>query len=365
MKARVVLVTDSPDPSGLGEHMLTLGTALAAEFDVLLAAPDGSGALLARAAAGGLRVKSIDVGASGAFTRWLRAYRADLVHVHAGIGWEGHDLVRAASGAAVPVIRTEHLPYLLTNVVQQAAYRAMLLSVTCRIAVSKAVAETHAVQGGGPIHVVQNGIAPRQATRDRAAVRAELGLEDRHRLVLTVARFTAQKAYDVLLAAVPAVLEAAPDARFVLVGDGRERGAIAAMIAEAGLMERVLLLGQRDDVADLLAAADLFVLPSHFEGLSLALLEAAAAGLPIVATATGGTVEGLGADHAFLVRPGDAEALAAAVIRALTDTAEAGAAAEQALNRFQSRFTTERMAAQTADIYRSILTVPNRRGAAA
>ena len=89
--------------------------------------------------------------------------------------------------------------------------------------------------------------------------------------------------------------------------------------AASELGDAVMFLGHRDDVPDLLSAASLFVLPSRFEGLPLALLEAMSLALPIVATRIGGSSEAVGADYPWLVQPGDAEALAAAIVEALTD----------------------------------------------
>ena len=354
---KIVLVTDSTEPSGMGAHMLTLGAALAKDFDILLAAPEGENGskLLLQAAEQSLRVKQFDLGRLDLFRHWLAGYGADLVHVHAGIGWEGHELVRAARAAGAPVVRTEHLPYLLTDVVQQAEYRAMLLSVDGRIAVSQAVADSHAGKGAGPIKVVRNGVVPTVPTRSREDVRQSLGIAADDKLVLTVARFTAQKGYDILVDAATAVLAAEPRARFALVGTGPEEAAIAARIADAGLTDRVMLLGHRTDVADLLVAADVFALPSHFEGLSLALLEAAAAGLPIVASRAGGNVEAVGEAHAYLVSPNDAAALSAGITAALSDTKAANSTGDAAKARFDARFTAQRMADETAQFYQSLI----------
>ncbi|RYG23131.1 MAG: glycosyl transferase family 1, partial [Burkholderiales bacterium] len=138
MRPVLVLATDSRDPSGLGEHMLTLGSALSDQFDVVVAADAGDGAaLLSRAAGLGMRIKAFSLDALKPFKAWL-AGNTDLLHVHAGIGWEGQELVRIGKAAGLPVVRTEHLPYLLTSPVQQAEYGAMLLSVDRVITVSRA-----------------------------------------------------------------------------------------------------------------------------------------------------------------------------------------------------------------------------------
>ncbi len=287
------------------------------------------------------------------------------MHVHAGIGWEGYGLVRAAKRVGIPVVRTEHLPYLLTSVVQQAEYRAMLLSVDCRIAVSQAVADTHAGQGGGRLHVILNGICPTAASCTREETRAGLGIGRDAPLILTVARLAPQKGHDLLLAALPEVLRARPDARFVLVGGGPEQEAVASAIVDQQLAGNVMLLGSRSDVPDLLQSADLFVLPSRFEGLPMAVLEAMAASVPVVATAVGGNVEALGAEHPLLVPADDAGALAATIIRALADPAAVRAATEEVRRRYDARFTGERMSSETAVVYRSFIGACEPQGAAA
>lgn len=358
MKPVVVLATDSREPSGLGAHMITLGAELAGQFDIIVACQNDEAGVhfLRQAARRKLRIKAFDPAQMEQFRDWLVACGAKLLHVHAGIGWEGHDLVRYGKAAGVPVVRTEHLPYLLTSVVQQAEYRAMLKSVDSRIAVSSAAFASSAGQGNGQHNVVRNGIVPGKPTRSAAETRAELGLAPGEKLALTVARFTAQKGHDVLVAAAKTVLDSQRDVKFVLVGTGPEQDAIAEAVTAAGLGDNVILTGRRDDVADLMAAADLFVLPSHFEGLPLAVLEAMAAGVPVVATAVSGTLEAVGKDHPFLVPAGDANALAQSILQALADPDAARAVATQAQERFAEQFTAQRMASETAAVYAPLLT---------
>jgi glycosyltransferase involved in cell wall biosynthesis len=152
-------------------------------------------------------------------------------------------------------------------------------------------------------------------------VRTALGVPEGRPLLLVVARLAAQKGLDVLLDAVPAIADRDPRPVVAVAGDGPLRGALAARAAERDLP--VLLLGHRTDVADLLAAADLFVLPSRWEGPSLVVMEALRAGLPVVATRVGG-IPDLYSGTALLVAPGDPAALAAAVGSVLDDAALAG-----------------------------------------
>lgn len=357
MKPVLVLATDSRDPSGLGAHMIVLALGLTHQYDVVIACQDDDDgrAFLGRAAQAGLRIKGFSLDDLLRFGRWLKTSGTALLHVHAGIGWEGHDLVRVGKASGLPVLRTEHLPYLITSRIQQAQYAAMLLSVDRVIAVSHAVAESYASQPGtAKMAVVANGIAmPAQGSR--AGVRAELGLAADTPMLLTVARFTPQKDHASLLAAVPQVLLAHPDARFVFVGDGPEYAAIAQSVQAQGLEQSVTLLGTRRDVPDLLAAADLFVLPSRFEGLPLVLLEAMAVGLPIVATAVDGIIEALGEDHPFLVEQGDPMLLAAIVGTALGDRPAAREIGAAGKLRFLRHFQADRMATQTAAHYSGLL----------
>jgi glycosyltransferase involved in cell wall biosynthesis len=157
--------------------------------------------------------------------------------------------------------------------------------------------------------------------RSRAEVRAELGPADGRPLVVAVGRLHPQKGYEVLLDA--AARWAAGDEPVPLVaiaGDGPLHDRLAGRIAAERLP--VTLLGRRDDVADLLSAADVCVLPSRWEARSLTAQEALRVGTPLVATRTGGLPELLG-DAAELVPVGDAGALADAVDRLLADPAHA------------------------------------------
>jgi glycosyltransferase involved in cell wall biosynthesis len=365
MKPLVVLATDSCEPSGLGEHMIALGSALLKTFEIVIACQDNAKGMCFLRTAGrrGLRIKQFDPEHLDAFTQWLKDSGTCLLHVHAGIDWEGHDLVRRGKAAGLPIVRTEHLPYLLTSVVQQAQYRAMLLSVDCRIAVSEGVRLSHYEQGSNKLTIVRNGVTFMPASQTRVETRARLGIKAGDQVLLTVARFTAQKAHDVLVEAAVQVVDRYPTTRFLLVGDGPERTAIESKIIGLQLQDNFFVVGNRSDIPDLLAAADLFVLPSHFEGLPLVVLEAMAASLPIVATDIGGIVEAVGTNHPFLARPADAGALAEALLLALADPQAAVASARSLNARFKTEFTADRMATQTAAVYGPLLALHSWEGA--
>jgi glycosyltransferase involved in cell wall biosynthesis len=182
-----------------------------------------------------------------------------------------------------------------------------------------------------------------------------MGRGDGGVVIVTIARFTPQKGYAFLLHAASEVLAQHPDVRFLLIGDGPERAEMEAHADELGIGTSVRFLGERDDVADLLAAADIFVLPSLFEGLPLVVLEAMALGVAVVATRIGGTSEALGADYPWLVEPGSATALAGMLSVALNDREMRARLGERNSERYVAEFMAERMAAETAALYRAVV----------
>ena len=147
-----------------------------------------------------------------------------------------------------------------------------------------------------------------------------------------------------------------PDALFVIAGEGPERRSLEARARALELDGRVVFLGYRNDPADLLSACDLFVLPSLFEGFPLSVLEAAAAGRPVIATAVDGTVEAVRhGETGLLVPPADPAALAAAINALLRDPALAfrlGAAAKIHAYR---EFSADRMIEQVTESYDELL----------
>ena len=341
---RICLATDSHEPSGVGVHMLALAAAFSPDREVVIAGRPGTG-LLERAAAAGFAILRLD---GDADEERLRRLDPDLLHVHAGIGWEGHGLARLGRAAGIPmIVRTEHLPYLLTDPGQQAEHRAGLDLVDATVCVSQAAAESLRAAGltDRLLRTIPNGVSPSRVPGDRGTLRRRLGLPPDAAVMLTVARFTPQKGHATLLAAWPHILAAEPRALLLLAGDGPVRRHVEAAAAGHGT---VRFLGNRDDVPDLMAAADLMILPSRFEGLPLVILEAMAADLPAVATDTPGTDEAvIDGETGLLVPPDDAPALADPVAR--------GRMAEAGQARWRRLFTASRMARDTLRLYDELL----------
>ncbi len=204
--------------------------------------------------------------------------------------------------------------------------------------------------GGIPeakIPVIFNSVDFRryQIDVDRAAVRGRLGLRPTDQLLAVVATFKEQKGHRYLLEAAALLGERRPDLHLLLIGDGELRTALEERTRVLGLAERVHFLGTRRDVPELLAASDGFVLPSLWEGLSVALVEAMAGALPVVATRVSGTnqvmVDG---ETGWLVPPADPAALAAAIEALLADPKEAAARGDRARRRVEKLFSAQKQA---------------------
>ena len=195
--------------------------------------------------------------------------------------------------------------------------------------------------------VVPNGIPAPPAASGRD-VRSALGLAPDRPLAVAMGRLDRQKGFDVLIEAAGAM----PHVAVVIAGEGAERPALEALAREHGAHDRVLLPGFRSDLPDLLAAADVAVFPSRFEGSPLSVMECMAAGSAIVATRVGGVPELLeDGVHALLVPPENPAALADAVLRVAGDGALQAELGARARERQQREFAIDAMLDRLAELY--------------
>lgn len=199
---------------------------------------------------------------------------------------------------------------------------------------------------------IPNGIELRPPTRNRLEVRASLGIPADAPVVGTAGRITGQKGLEFLIQAAVLLGPAFPDLRVVLVGDGEERSTLEKQARSVGVEDRVHFLGVRMDIPDLLGAFDIYALPSRWEGLPMAVLEAMAAGLPVVASGVGGLPTAIrDGQEGLLVPPEDPAALAAALERLLADPElrrRMGSAAKQ---RYEADFTLQVMTRRYEALY--------------
>jgi glycosyltransferase involved in cell wall biosynthesis len=202
--------------------------------------------------------------------------------------------------------------------------------------------------------VIPNGLDVPPAGGPPAApdLRDKLGLEGRGPLVGTVTRLHRQKGIIHLLRAAPRILGTIPGARIVVVGDGPLGGELRRQAAALGLEGRFIFLGEREDARSIMSLFDVFVLPSLWEGLPFVLVEAAALGMPIVATAVDGVPEVIeDGKTGVLIPPGDADAIADAIITMLTDKPRAAQMAEAAKSLIPPRFPLRRTVEQHQNLY--------------
>jgi glycosyltransferase involved in cell wall biosynthesis len=193
-----------------------------------------------------------------------------------------------------------------------------------------------AIPNGVPLDRVE----PRRA---RAEVRAELGIGEAF-MILSTGRLAEQKGLEYLIRAAALLRRDLPNARIVLAGDGPLGHELARLVASLGLEDAVALLGHRSDIADLLSASDLVVLPSLWEGLSISLLEAMAAARPVITTSIGSNREVTNdGEAAVLVPPKDPESLAAAIRSLATDEAHRQALGVKGQQVQRERYTMSRM----------------------
>lgn len=255
----------------------------------------------------------------GRLRELVRAARIDVVHVHSPmVAALARPALRLLPRRDRPVLMgTEHNVWSSHHPVTRWANLLTLPLEAATVAVSDEVRASMPSRLGRRAEVVIHGvdveaIAGRRGERD--AARAELGVSSDQLLVATVANLRANKDYPTMLAAARRLADAGEPVQFVSVGQGPLARELEKERDELGLAERFRFLGYREDPIRVLAGADLFCLSSRFEGLPIALLEAMAAGLPVVATRVGG-VPSVVTDgtEGRLVPAGDPAALAAAV----------------------------------------------------
>jgi glycosyltransferase involved in cell wall biosynthesis len=281
-----------------------------------------------------------------AFARWCRRIRASVVHTCDLYG-NIFGLPGAVLGS-VPV-RIANRREILTGdksrtqlTAQRLAYKAAHAVVANSSAARDQLEREHVPRDR--LHVIPNGLdlarfVPRPP-------RPEL----RH--VVTVANLRPEKGHDTVLAAAAQILDRHPDATFTFAGDGPRRDGLEMVARALGIGPRVRFLGECRDVAAVLAEADLFVLPSRSEAFPNAVIEAMAAGVPVVASEVGGIPEVVRHLHTgLLVPPDDVDALANAMVAVMDHPAQAATLAECARREVERHYSIERMVERFEHLY--------------
>jgi len=289
------------------------------------------------------------------FLIFLKKNRIDILHSHLFGAITGSAI--AARFCAIPHIGTLHDIYTVAQTPRKIMLLQLALLLGTRLIVvsegMKNFYEKTANFQNGTLTVIRNGTALEKFSPDIPGViqHADLGLSDNRRVIICVGRLVEIKGHDILI---EAFNQLAPATRpvLLLVGDGPCREKLSALITQKGLQNDVHLLGQREDVASLLKLSDFFVLSSHSEGLSCSIIEAMAAGLPVIATDVGSNRE-LVQDNitGFVVRSGNPDHLAEKMKVLLADRKMIDRFGEAALRRAQQEFSMDRMVKEYATFY--------------
>lgn len=323
----IVHVVENLERGGLERMVIDLATAQQADgHRVAIATLFQPGQLAPEAEAAGVVVHPAgkrpgpDLRALRELRRFFRSWRPEVIHSHNPMP---HQYAVAASlGRRTGRINTRHgLGQAAASRRSRRLFRLAMTRTDFGVAVCRAALDQYIHDGLIPPRkgrVIHNGIRvdrfiPRDSRR-RDALRTELGLEPGGPVVGTVGRLNPAKDQGRLVAAFSGIRQRHPDAILVIIGGGPLEAELRQAIARSGLEAAVFLLGDSDNVPELLAGFDLFVLPSRTEGYSIALLEAAAAHLPAVVTRVGGNAD-IVADglRGRVVPPGDTAALTTVV----------------------------------------------------
>jgi len=282
--------------------------------------------------------------------------RADMVHsflYHANMAAR----IAAAGAGAAAVISSARVAERSRPERRRHECRTHWL-VDAEVCVSNGVRD-YMASGGFPrekLHVVPNGVDAARFARRDPALKSRLGLPPEAPLITTIGRLHEQKGLSTFLRAAASVLHSRPDARFLIVGTGPLEEQLRAEAAQFHIAHAVTFLGFADDVPAVLAAADIFVLASLWEGMPNALLEAQAAGLPTVATRVEGTVDIVEDGRTgLLVIPKDVPGLATAVLRLLEEPGRGRRLGEAARERVRAHFTLDAMVRRHEILYDQLL----------
>lgn len=306
-----------------------------------------------------------DVTALPRLVRYLRGRGADVVHTQLEFA-DGLGTV-AARIARIPALSTLHTmsePRRWTrgwwrNRLGDLALGRLASAIVAVSDEARRHYEVHRPYPRGKLVTLRNGIDLARfedAAGEGPQVRRELGIAPDARVVATVAVLRPDKGIQHMVAALPAIAEGAPEAVYLVVGDGEHRAALEGAAARGGVADRIVFAGSRTDVPRVLAACDVFVLPTLLDALPTVLAEAAAAGVPIVASRIGGVPEMcLDGRNGLLVDPGDEAGLAAAVLRMLREPDLAERMGAQGREVARERYDIRTQAARLCDLYRSAM----------
>jgi glycosyltransferase involved in cell wall biosynthesis len=293
------------------------------------------------------------------FVRLIKTEEVDIIHTHSSKDSWIAGIAGRISGT--PVIRSRHL----TTPVKQTRTAAIVYRYLCDVIITSGISIKNAL-------VTDNRINPKKIVSIPAGVdterfnleikgnkvRKELGLEHAYPIVGIVAILRHWKGHKYLLQAVPEVVSKYPEARFVISGNGPQWDNLHAQIRDLGIERNVIMTGFRKDVPEIMAALDIFILPSvASEATSQVIPQALAVGRPVIAANAGGLSEIIeDGVTGRLIPPKDPSAIANAIIRMADNREEAGKMAVNGRMKILEGYTLQKMIESTADVYDSLIT---------
>jgi glycosyltransferase involved in cell wall biosynthesis len=291
----------------------------------------------------------------GRLYRMIRRLQPDLVHLHSRIGADLMGGV-AARLARVPVVHTRRVDNPEPRWLVALKYRLH----DRVIAISEGIARVLHSEGLPPakLRMVRSAVVARDFAQPcrPGLIRERLGLPEDALLLGVVAQLIERKGHAVLLEALPALLAEQPRLQVLFFGRGPLAGTLEQQIRAAGFGGRVHLAGFRDDLAELLPCLSMLVHPALMEGLGVSLLQASAAGVPIIATRVGGIPEAVEDNvTGILIPPADAVALERAMRVLLSDAALRERLGRSGAKRARREFSVDRMVEGNLEVYRELL----------
>ncbi len=304
--------------------------------------------------------RELDLRWAARLRRRLVERPVDIVHVHSPyVASVARAVLAGLPRSRRPrLVSTEHIAWDRLARATRVSNRLTGGVDAARLAVSEEVRASVPARARRRVETVVHGVAVARVAERRArrdGVRAELGIAAGEILVGTVANYRAQKAYPDLLRAARLVLDAGAPVRFAAVGQGPLEGEIRRDHARLRLGDGFRLLGAKQDPSAVMAGCDIFVLASHYEGYPIALMEALALSLPIVATAVGGVAQAVSPGvEGLLVPPGRPDLLAAAILDLAASPERRRQMASAARARSAS-FDIGRACARVEGVYREVV----------
>jgi glycosyltransferase involved in cell wall biosynthesis len=329
-------------------------------FESLICCLDQPGPFAAQAERQGVEVVALgkrgplDVRVIGRLRELLRSRRIDVIHTHLwGADFWGRLTARLARGSAA--VTTAHNVDSWKRGYHLALDRWLARGSAGLVAVSRQVRDFYEARGvgRGRWRVIHNGVAEVEGgARGRAPALRALSANGEDPLVAFVGRLVPAKAPGVFLEAVAQASLRLPALRAAIVGDGPLRASLEEQAGRLGIRDRVWFAGLRQDVPELLAGVDALAFSSEREGLSIAMLEAMAAGVPVVATSVGGTPELIESGvTGILVEPGQPAALADGIVALAGSRERSRRIGEAARARVRAHFSLRRMIEGYQDVY--------------